>query len=121
MPSPSISQLQRALSIQEQIEKLEAELKSLLSGTASPQGVGHGNGSPRSSAKRKSGMSAEGRARIAEAQRARWAKAKGNAEASKATTEPKTKKKRRKISPEARARIVAAQKKRWAKLRKAKK
>ena len=63
-------------------------------------------------------MSAQGRARIAAAQRARWAKSKGE---SAGPVAPATKrKKRRKMSPEARARIVAAQKKRWAKFRKSK-
>jgi hypothetical protein len=57
-------------------------------------------------------MSAAGRARIAAAQRARWAKAKGQKAVSIAT------KKRRKLSGTAIARIRAAQKTRWAKWRK---
>jgi hypothetical protein len=54
-------------------------------------------------------MSAAGKARIAAAQRARWAKVKGQA------------KPKRKMSAAGRARIVAAQKARWAKIRAAKK
>jgi len=55
-------------------------------------------------------VSAAGRARIAAAQRARWAKVKGRKVIS--ITVPK-----RKMSPAARRRIVAAQKARWAKWR----
>jgi hypothetical protein len=58
-------------------------------------------------------MSAEGRAKIAAAQKKRWAKVKGEKNESTSEIVPK-KKKRRKLSPEARARIVAAVKARWA-------
>ena len=57
-------------------------------------------------------MSAAGRARIAAAQRARWAKLKGKRAG---TTAPV---KKRKLSGPALARIRAAQKARWAKWRK---
>jgi Skp family chaperone for outer membrane proteins len=56
-------------------------------------------------------MSAAGRARIAAAQRARWAKLKGQTERSAAP-------KRRKMSASSIAKIRAAQKARWAKWRK---
>jgi hypothetical protein len=59
---------------------------------------------------RKGRMSAAGRARIAAAQRARWAKAKGR------KVVPVTAPKRR-MSPAARTKIAAAQKTRWAKWR----
>jgi hypothetical protein len=59
-------------------------------------------------------MSAAGRARIAAAQRARWAKAKGKVVSIAAH-------KKRKLSGAAIARIRAAQKARWAKWRKAQK
>jgi hypothetical protein len=55
-------------------------------------------------------MSDDGRARIAEAQRRRWAVAKAEAE----TTAPAPTKRKRKLSAEGRAAIVAALKKRWA-------
>jgi hypothetical protein len=58
---------------------------------------------------KKSGMSAAGRKAIAEAQRKRWATAKGKA----VTAEP-AKKPKRKLSAAGRAAIVAALKKRWA-------
>jgi uncharacterized protein YlxW (UPF0749 family) len=58
-------------------------------------------------------MSAAGRARIAAAQRARWAKVKGKVVS--ITVRKRT------MSAAARKRIVAAQKARWAKWRKAQK
>jgi len=67
-----------------------------------------------SGASRKGKVSAAGRARIAAAQRVRWAKVKGRKVVSITT-------RRRKLSPAARRRIVAAQKARWAKWRKAQK
>ena len=54
-------------------------------------------------------MSRAGKVRMAAAQKARWAKLKGQA------------KPKRKLSAAGRARIAAAQKARWAKLRAAKK
>ena len=62
----------------------------------------------------KHGISAAGRARIAAAQRARWAKARGEKVASAGTASPT----RRKMSAAAIARIRAGQKARWAKWRK---
>ena len=59
---------------------------------------------------RRGGISAAGRARIAAAQRARWARATGKKVISI-----------RRMSPAARRRIAAAQKARWAKWRKAQK
>jgi hypothetical protein len=60
-------------------------------------------------------LSAAGRARIAAAQRARWAKIKGQRVVSISV------RKGRKMSAATRKRIVAAQKARWAKWRKAQK
>jgi hypothetical protein len=57
-------------------------------------------------------LSASARARIAAAQRARWAKAKGQKASATAPV------KKRKLSGTALARIRAAQKARWAKWRK---
>jgi hypothetical protein len=56
-------------------------------------------------------MSADARARIAAAQRARWAKAKGRAEPAAPA------KRKRRMSEEGRARIIAATKARWARVR----
>src|SRR5271157_2488181 len=60
-------------------------------------------------------LSAAGRARIAAAQRARWAKVKGQKVVSILARKGRT------MSPAARKRIVAAQKARWAKWRKTQK
>jgi hypothetical protein len=121
--TPSIDQLKRAIAISEQIQNLEAELASILgssSKTSAPAKVAAVAAKP---GRRKRGLSAEGRARIAAAQKARWAKAKGGevAEAS-AEAAPKAGKRRKKrnLSPEARERISAAVKRRWAKAKKAK-
>jgi hypothetical protein len=65
--------------------------------------------------RKKRTISAAGRKRIAAAQRARWAKIKGQKVVSISS------RKRRKMSPAARKRVVAAQKARWAKWRKAQK
>jgi hypothetical protein len=58
-------------------------------------------------------ISAAGRARIAAAQRARWAKAKGKQAKVNVVTMPK----KRALSPAARRKIAAAQRARWAKVR----
>jgi hypothetical protein len=62
-------------------------------------------------------MSAAGRARIAAAQRARWAKVKAKRGKQNVITMPK----KRTLSAAARKRIAAAQRARWAKVRAAKK
>ena len=69
------------------------------------------------SPKNGSGMSAAGRARIAAAQRARWAKAKENSRNANVVTIPK----KRTLSASARRKIAAAQRARWSKVRAAKK
>lgn len=65
----SATQLRRAASLQEKIEAMQAELASLLGGSAP-------SAKP---ARKKHRMSAAGRKRIAEAQKARWAKQKAAA------------------------------------------
>ena len=91
MSLPSLTQLKRAIVISEQIEKLQAELQSILgsTGTVSVTGKrkytrkalvvaaeGAAVAAPGKKKKRKVKMSAEGRARIVAAQKARWAKVK---------------------------------------------
>jgi len=58
-------------------------------------------------------LSAAGRARIAEAQRQRWAKLRGNSAAKSVLSGPK----KRTMSASARKRIAAAQRARWAKFK----
>jgi hypothetical protein len=92
----SAQQLRRAAMIKDQIDALHTELNRLFT---SPN-------LPTSTSKRS--MSPAARRKIAAAQKARWAKAKG--------TEGKLKKQTgRKMSATARARIAAAAKARWAK------
>lgn len=62
------SQLRRAAALQEKIEAMQAELASMLGGSAAP--------TKSKPAKKKRNMSAAARKRIADAQKARWAKQK---------------------------------------------
>ena len=96
--SLSAQQLRRAAAIKEQIDALESELGKLLGGGGSAQAT---NG--------RRTMSASARARIAAAQKARWAKVKGSSAAKPAGSS------KRRMSPAARAKIAAAAKARWAK------
>ena len=94
------------LGFEEQKRRIDvqiAELSMLRSGPVPADTTGPPEGRPR----RK--MSAAGRKAIAEAQRKRWAGAKG------ASVTPKSaKKSKRKLSATGRANIIAALKKRWA-------
>jgi hypothetical protein len=98
--SLSAQQLRRAAAIKEQIDTLESELGKILGGNSVAK-VASG----------KRTMSASGRARIAAAQKARWAKTKGSKSTGSAGA-PK-----RKMSAAARAKIAAAAKARWAKVK----
>jgi hypothetical protein len=67
-------------------------------------------------------ISAAGRARIAEAQRLRWAKVKGRSGHTKSVAPTNAKKpKKRTMSAAARKKIAAAQRDRWAKVKAAQK
>lgn len=88
MSSPSLDQLKRAIAVKEQIASLEAELSAILGG-GEPVQTGKRKYTKRASAeaaatekpvkKAKRKMSAEGRARIIAAQKARWAATKKSA------------------------------------------
>src|SRR5690349_7367655 len=107
-----IETLERALHIRRQIDQLNESLKELLGSTsASLLEV-----LPATMTKRRGRrkMSAAARAKIAAAQRARWAKQKGTASEAPA---PKAKNKGGGMSAAGRARIAAAQKARWAKVK----
>jgi len=93
-------QLRRAAGLKEKIDALNKELASILGAPASTP----------AKTRKKRGMSAAGRAAVAAAQKARWAKAKGQ-KAKQA--QPK----KRKMSAAGLANIRAAQKARWAKAR----
>jgi hypothetical protein len=105
--SISLNTLKEAVQIKEQIAVLEARLEKVLGGAAVAASA------PAAKGKRGRGkLSAAGRAKIAAAQKLRWAKAKGEAAPAKKA------RKKRVLSPEGRAKIVAALKKRWANAKK---
>ena len=75
MKTPTVANLKRALKIAEQIETLEAELASLMSGSpAAAKGVKEPK-APKPKKTRRA-MSPEAREKIAAAQKKRWAKQK---------------------------------------------
>jgi hypothetical protein len=84
-----------------------AELRAMLNG-GSPQAAAASEPTPRKGRK----MSAAGRRKIAAAQRARWAKIRGEPKPA-APAARKASKPKRKISPEGLKRIIAATRKRW--------
>lgn len=124
MNNPTLDQWKRGLAIAEQIAALETELAAILQGqtiSSAPAAK-----APTATAKPKKGkMSAEGRARIVAAQKARWAKIKSGQKSTapskapekapaKAQASKTAKGKRRAMSPEVKAKLAAAMKARWA-------
>ena len=105
----SSKQLRQAADLKEKIAALEKQLTAILSDR------GSGIPAPLKAAKpvKKKGISTAGRAKIAAAQKLRWAKIK----AAKAGTSPKPAKKKFVMSAAAKARISAAAKARWAKIK----
>jgi len=103
--APLIRKRDTLLKAAARLEKRIADLGGVASG------LGRSPGLPRG---RKGGMSAAGRARIAAAQRRRWAKARKGKSGRTAIMV-------RKLSAAARARIAAAAKARWARFRAQKK
>lgn len=93
----SSQQLRRIADLKEKIDSLQHELTLLIGG--------RGPGRPK-----KYGMSAAGRARIAAAQKARWAKFHSGKTSGKTASKGK-----RTFSTAARAKIAAAARARWAK------
>jgi len=93
--------------LEQERSRLASQLESLNNALSALNGTG----------RKRTGrtISAAGRARIAAAQRARWAKVKGRKVVSITARSGRT------MSPAARRRIAAAQKARWAKWRKAQK
>ena len=110
MPITTIDQLKRALAVAEQIQKLEEEYAAIMGGKAPAAVSGAPAPSVNKKGKRKP-FSAEARAKMAAAQKARWAKKNG--------AEPKAAKSsnsgKKTFSAEHKARLAAAQKARWAK------
>ena len=111
LSNSSSAQLQRALTIRQQLDQLEGELAGVL-GEAPAAATTNGQQEERVGRGRRT-MSASARAKIAAAQRARWARQRGDVAASA----PVVTRRRRRMSPEARARISLAAKARWARAR----
>ncbi|HEY2328750.1 MAG TPA: hypothetical protein VGI63_02930 [Verrucomicrobiae bacterium] len=110
LSSLTSAQLKRAADLKDKIEALSNQLNAILGAPASAAAK---------PAKKKGKMSAAGRARVAAAQKARWAKIKAAKPAAKAA-KPVAKKKFT-MSAAAKAKISAAAKARWAKVKAAKK
>jgi hypothetical protein len=102
----SISQLKRAVSIKETIEKLNKELRSILGGS------GDSNRAANSSRR----MSLASRRKIAAAQKARWAKLR-RAKSPAGSAKPAAKKT---VSPATRKKLAAKLKAYWAAKRRGK-
>jgi hypothetical protein len=123
MNIPTLDQLKRALHISETIERLQGELSSLF-GRAGAKMLGVAESGMRMATRgidsievtrKKPRFSQAARARIAAAQKKRWAKVKDTKSKPAAAKEkPKAGRKKGKMSAAGRAAIVAAQKKRWA-------
>jgi hypothetical protein len=99
------SQLNRIIAIKEQIETLQGEIESIAGGGG--EVPSHFTGDT----PRKRRRSAAVRARMAAAQKARWAKIQGKADSKPA------KKGKRRLSAAGRAAITAATKARWARVK----
>ena len=95
----SPKELRQAANIQERIASLQKDLARILGGSAP---------APEAEPAKRRVISKAGRARIAAAARARWAKLRGN----KPAKAPKAG--RRKMSAAAKARLAAIARKRWA-------
>jgi hypothetical protein len=106
----SAQQLRQAAHLKDQIATLEKQLAALTGPSAKTAAA-----KATQPVKKKGGMSAAGKARIAAAQKLRWAKIKA-AEAAPKVFKP-VKPARKKMSAEAKAKIAAAAKARWAKVK----
>jgi hypothetical protein len=100
------NQLRQAADLKDKISALEKQLAAITGTQATPAKV--------AKLTKKGGISAAGRAKIAAAQKARWAKI--HAAKGKIAAMP-VKKTRKKMSAEAKAKISAAAKARWAKVK----
>jgi hypothetical protein len=116
----SLKQLEEAVAVRRQIDQLRSRLNSLLGGASAPSSSGGAASpsAPRAPRKRRGGLSAAGRERIAAAARARWARAK--AAAGQASTGKKSGgKKKGGISAAGRRKLSQMMKARWAARRRA--
>ena len=120
----SVKQLEEAVAVRKQIDQLQSRLASLLGSSRAPSGAASSalagiiRRAPR---KRRGGLSAAGRERIAAAARARWARVKAAASSAPSAKTSSGKKSRRKkggITPAGRRKLSQMMKARWAARRK---
>jgi hypothetical protein len=121
----SVKQLEEAVAVRKQIDQLRSRLASLLGGSSAPSvAVSFARVSTAGAGrKRRGGLSAAGRARIAAAARARWARVKASNAASsapsaKASSGKKSRRKKGGITPAGRRKLSQMMKARWAARRK---
>jgi hypothetical protein len=112
------------MNIQGILAALHLERERLTQAIAALESIGSTHPSQRSateaaSSGRKRRVSAESRRRMAQAQRARWAKVKGQGTASQRSATANVTPIKRTMSASARRKIAAAQRARWAKVKKA--
>ncbi len=125
----SLKQLEEAVDLKKQINQLQNQLDSLLRGSRAPTSSGTATlviTQPATPRKRRGGLSAAGRERIAAAARARWARAKAGqgssapaASAKKSSAKKSSAKKKGGISAAGRKKLSQMMKARWAARRKA--
>jgi len=110
----SVEQLKRAIEIKEQIEDLQNALEEVLGGAVVTTGNGRRRLGRRPGKGRRK-MSAAAKAAISAAQKARWAKKRGETAPGKPAAERK-----KKLSPARLAALAKAREARWGKARAAK-
>jgi hypothetical protein len=116
---PSAQTLRRALILAEKIEQLQAELSGLVgqaSGAANAGVASFATAGEAAPARKKPNFSKAARARIAAAQKARWARVKAGKPSKVAAAKSEARAKGA-MSVAGRANIVKAQKARWAKVK----
>jgi hypothetical protein len=111
----SPKQLRQAADLKERIDGLQAKLNEIL---GSELFISTANGTPQAPKTGRRKMSAEGRARISAAQKARWAAIRGESGSKAAPAKTQVKPKRY-ISPALRKARSESMKARWAKARRA--
>lgn len=123
------NRLKQYVAFREALQEEKANLESRLQKVNEALGISSEPAAPspnRAPAPRRAGggrrrvMSEEAKARIAAAQRARWARIKGQSGAAPAASRSSSRPRRGGMSSEQRAKIAAAQTARWARIRAAK-
>lgn len=112
----SSQQLRQAANLKEKIDGLQTELYAILGGEVPTPGDAETPPAPKNLRRK---VSAKGRARMAAAQRARWAAKRGEVPSKMALSKMTREKRKRYTSPALRKARSEAMKARWAKARRA--